>query len=361
MAIILFGGNIADLDPIEGNTLSENAGDLLGVTLTNDTLQLVDVTQIDADGSGALDDNDLGAGEVQTYDLGAGPIASVLDSTQAYTIDILLGDGTPITGISVVVIQNENGDFFIEELGGVPDALDNLNIQSITFTGIVTADATGDTLPNPDILNTRIVCFCAGTLIECPTGGKPVEALRAGELVSTLDHGAQQLRWVYSRSLDGAELDANPSLYPVRISAGMLGDGHPKRDLLVSRQHRFLVRSPIAERVTGASEVLVSAIKLTALPGIYVDETVEQVEYFHLMFDRHEIMFAEGTPSESFSLGPEALKSLPLAARCELETLYPDFAEHARAQANARPVPSGKLQKKLAQRLAKNNRPLLAS
>lgn len=84
---------------------------------------------------------------------------------------------------------------------------------------------------------------------------------------------------------------------------------------MVSRQHRMLVRSKVAERMFGRPDALVSAIKLTALPGIYVDDQVEEVEYFHILFDQHEIVWAEGAPSESMFAGPEALKSIPAVAR----------------------------------------------
>jgi len=45
--------------------------------------------------------------------------------------------------------------------------------------------------------------------------------------------------------------------------------------------------------------VLVRALHLTALPGV-ARAAVTQVTYLHLMFDRHEIIIADGTWSESF-------------------------------------------------------------
>jgi hypothetical protein len=133
-----------------------------------------------------------------------------------------------------------------------------------------------------------------------------------------------------------------------------LGNGLPKRDLLVSRQHRMLVRSKVVERMFGTQDVLVSAIKLTALPGIYVDEQVEEVEYFHILFDQHEIIWAEGALSESLFTGPEALKSIPAAARSELEVLFPELCAADYCAISAALIPSGKAQKQLIARHLKN-------
>lgn len=73
-----------------------------------------------------------------------------------------------------------------------------------------------------------------------------------------------------------------------------MGAGIPDRDLLVSPQHRVLVRSAIAQRMFGSSEVLVAAKQLLQLPGISLAEDVAGVSYVHLLFDRHEIVVSNG-------------------------------------------------------------------
>ena len=155
------------------------------------------------------------------------------------------------------------------------------------------------------------------------------------------------------------DLRANPKRLPVCILAGALGEGLPSRDLLVSRQHRMLVNSKIALRMFNSPEVLIPAIKLTALPGIFVDETIEEVEYFHLLFDRHEVIFAEGAPTESLFTGPEALKSLSAAARREIFDIFPELENTTHSPDPARLIPQGRQQAQLVARHLKNDKPLL--
>ena len=208
-------------------------------------------------------------------------------------------------------------------------------------------------------LQETMLCFAAGTLIETPAGPTPVEALRVDDAVYIVRGGTAPIRWINSSRACAIRLARAPKLAPVRITAGALGGGLPQRDLLVSRQHRMLVRSRVAERMFGAPEVLVSAIRLTALPGIYVDKSVTEVEYFHILFDTHEIIFAEGAPSESLFTGPEAMRSIPTAARAELLTLFPELATLTYTAVSAAHIPSGKEQKALVIRHAKNARALV--
>jgi hypothetical protein len=199
------------------------------------------------------------------------------------------------------------------------------------------------------------VCFAAGTRIATPRGEVPAGALRAGDAVETRDNGVQVLRWIGQRRLSAAELARRPKLRPVRIAAGALGPGCPRRELVVSPQHRLLVEGRIAERMFGAPEVLVAAIHLTRLPGIAVDAAAEDVSYVHLLFDRHEIVAAEGAAAESLHTGPEALKALSPAARAEIAALFPDLARPP-----ARPLVPGARARRLAARHAANRRALQA-
>lgn len=130
---------------------------------------------------------------------------------------------------------------------------------------------------------------------------------------------------ILSRRISRATLAANERLRPVCISQGALGQNIPARAMRVSRQHRMLVNSPITQRMFGRPEALVAAIKLIDLPGVYVEEPSEEVTYFHLLFDDHEVIFAEGAPTESFFLGPVALKTLPDATLHEITEIFPDL------------------------------------
>ncbi|WP_170426634.1 Hint domain-containing protein [Ruegeria arenilitoris] len=206
---------------------------------------------------------------------------------------------------------------------------------------------------------TGFLCFTRDTLIQTQNGPVPVQDLRTGDRIKTQDNGLQPIRWIGRRRFGSAVLSDDPRRRPVRILAGALGGGLPARDLLVSRQHRMLVQSKIAERMFGTSEVLIPAIKLTAVPGVFVDDSVDSVEYFHLLFDQHEIVFAENAPSESLFTGPEALRTLDPEARREIFDIFPELAKTSHAPEPAHFIPKGRQQSQLIARHLKNNKPLL--
>jgi len=208
--------------------------------------------------------------------------------------------------------------------------------------------------PNP---SPGAPCFTKGTNILTNKGEVPVEHLKPGDRVMATDGAFHTLRLCLSRSLRHSELLRMPQLRPVRIVAGAIGQGLPHRDLLVSRQHRMLTDSPIAQRMFGTRNVLISAIRLTALPGVFLDLSVTNVTYYHLVFDQHVTLFAEGAPSESLFTGPEALAAMPDETRQEMLLLFPEIATHA-AMDPACLIPEGRRQKKLVERHILNNKPL---
>lgn len=199
----------------------------------------------------------------------------------------------------------------------------------------------------------------AGTNILAAHGPVQVQDLRTGDLICTAENGNQSIRWIGRRRFDAIDLRANPKLRAVRICAGAFGAGLPTRCLLASRQHRMMVGSRIAQRMFGQYQVLIPAIKLTALPGIFVDCTVDSIEYFHLLLDRHEILFAESAPTESLYTGAEALKSLGPAARTEILEIFPELADENHESEPARLIPINHQQTRLIARHLKNHRPLL--
>ncbi len=272
-----------------------------------------------------------------------------------YTIEVT--DGTNTYEIGVIDYDiNGDGDYdyptaeqgyFLGFIGDVPP----LN-TTLTINGIV---ANGVSVP----VSNFVPCFVVGTEIKTPKGYKPIEKLREGDLISTAAGKAKPLRWIGKRRISKAEFSKHSKLRPVCILAGALGYGLPTRDMLVSRQHRMLLTSRIAERMFGVSKVLVSAIKLTELPGVFVDESVESVEYVHLLFDQHEIILAEGTPTESLFTGPEALKALSADARREVLTIFPEVESLDYQPEPACFIPSGKQQKKMIERHLRNKQPVV--
>ncbi|TKW63553.1 MAG: Hint domain-containing protein [Paracoccus denitrificans] len=208
--------------------------------------------------------------------------------------------------------------------------------------------------------NTNVVCFGADALIRTPTGEAAAADLAIGDLVETRDGGPQAIRWIGTRHLDAATLADNPKLRPVRIRAGALGEGLPQADLIVSPQHRMLVRSRIALKMFGAMEVLVAARQLCQIEGIDVADDLDSVTYVHFLFDAHQIVWANGAESESLFTGTEALRSVGPAAAAEIFAIFPELAAAEHDPLAARALVSSRLGRKLVVRHSQNEKPLVS-
>ncbi|MBV0911129.1 Hint domain-containing protein [Rhodobacteraceae bacterium ASV31] len=220
------------------------------------------------------------------------------------------------------------------------DDFDTLNLRGLKQYDIVdTVDVDGNSTSGrvefrdgttPDIVFSEIeeivVCFTRGTMIQTATGEKAIEDLDVGEMIVTRDHGLQPMRWVGSR-----KVPAKGRLAPIRIKAGAMKND---RDLLVSPQHRMLVEGWRAELLFNDREVLVAAKHLVNGDTIFVDEGGE-VEYFHMLFDTHELVYANGAPSESFHPGEMGFEALEDEAREEVLTLFPELRIDASAYGRA--------------------------
>jgi hypothetical protein len=163
-----------------------------------------------------------------------------------------------------------------------------------------------------------VACFVQGTLIATPKGEKPIEYLKPGDLVLTRDNGVQDIRWIGSRHIGWNTLSANPHLKPVVIRWGALDWGSPAHDLYVSPNHRILVRDHDGE------EVLAAAKQLVGNDGIEEVDAMG-VTYFHLMFERHEVILSDGLWTESFQPSDYALGTVGNEARAEILALFPEL------------------------------------
>ncbi len=246
----------------------------------------------------------LSGGDGRDFFTGIGPGSVIYGGSGGDDHDTLdlTAWGKDLTNIVFDPDSNrQNGTVeFLDEFGNV--------IGTMTFTDI----------------ETLIPCFTPGSRILTLRGEVAVERLRVGDLVLTRDNGFQPLRWVGVRQLSPRDLAAHPNFAPIRIAQGALGKGLPQRDMMVSPQHRMLMVGSRAELLFGEHEVLVAATHLVGCPGVS-RAVVPGVVYIHLLFDRHEIIQADGAWSESFQPGDLTFAGMDDAQRNELLALFPDL------------------------------------
>ncbi|MEL7215851.1 MAG: Hint domain-containing protein [Pseudomonadota bacterium] len=179
------------------------------------------------------------------------------------------------------------------------------------------------------------VCFTRGTWISTVAGPRLIETLRVGDLVLTADNGPQPLRWIGRRRYSALHVMLNREVQPVLMRAGTMG---LETDLLVSPHHRMMLRGAEAEVMFGEREVLVAATHLETELGVQRVRPEGGVEYFHLAFDSHELVFANGALSESLYLGQTGLDGIGAGGRAELALLGLLRGPSERTRPFARPV-----------------------
>lgn len=164
------------------------------------------------------------------------------------------------------------------------------------------------------------VAFTAGTMITMADGAsRMIEDIQPGEMVLTREHGAQPLR-VNAKST----MRAHGNLAPVVISAGVLGND---RDLAIAPHHRVFIYRRDTDHTAPAREVLVEAKFLIDNTRIWQREG-GYVDYYALVFDRHEIIYAEGVPAESLLVSDTTLHTMPHALSAEIHATTPKL-KHA--------------------------------
>lgn len=338
------------IDPTEGNTSAENASALVGLTIGDVENPLWEQVQsMSPSGAG------FGGGTATAYDmnntlsneqfsLDGGP-AQTFDGTSIYNATITYTDGTTAT-ITAVVFQDTDGNTYLApEFSANTDqvALEAGPIRSITFDSLFGNNYSGLTGSRETF--DAMVCFTSGTQILTPKGLKSAGTLQVGDKVWTIDNGAQTIRWIGKRTVP-----AIGNLAPIRIERGALGHGLPQEPLYVSRQHRILIASDIAQSMFGAREILVAAHQLCVLPGIETVKDLGFVTYVHFMCDAHEIVFANGMPSETLHLGEQAELALGPDAMAEIHAVFGDLTDRH----TARHVPKGRAQKQLLKRISQD-------
>lgn len=161
-------------------------------------------------------------------------------------------------------------------------------------------------------------CFASGTLIATVIGPQPVEKLCVGSSVITLDHGPQPIIWHGSRTLTfGPE---NEKQKPILFRPDALGPGCPTQELIVSPQHRILLKNGSGDAANDVNEFLGPAKAFATWAGVRVMRGKRSVTYHTLMTERHEVIFANGLGTETFYPGPQSLSFLSPEEISEITT-----------------------------------------
>lgn len=372
---VIYLGRLPLMDTTRGNITAESAGQFVGRTFGSESDPLFEDFRHLAQRTGFnnftansptnvynndADPNQRAGAQYEyfqtTADGGETWIPHAYDALATYSNStITYVDGTTAT-VQAHIFQDYNGETFWApqvEQNGFQDAMEAKPIRSLTLGTRSTPEA--NLTAYRDIWEFA-VCFAAGTLISTANGARRIETLQCSDLVLTKDNGLQAIRWIGSRKLSAADLAEYPNLHPIRIKAGALGARTPASDLVVSPQHRVLVRSTIAQRMFGSDEVLVAAKHLLEIDGIETAQDILEVEYFHFMFDAHEVVLANGAEAESLFTGPEALKAVSPKARDEILSLFPELRgmDPMAVREPARPLVKGRVGRQLADRHARN-------
>ena len=290
--------------PSNGDTITFSIPTVHVISITDNDSQLVD-------GTDDRDDEDSSQTAI-VYD----EFGDVETSGQVQPRDeITLTDGTNTYYMTEVFIAASNSYYYIFQ-----DPAPELGV-SYTVTNVGSPNSTNYS----ELSSPGITCYAPGTLIDTPDGPRAIETLRPGDLVLTVDHGPQPIRWVRQNDhpLAGADVEDKPVL----IQAGALGAGRPLTDLIVSPQHRILVGAGGQLTQYFRAAAFAPAKALTRLGGIRHMKGKTKITWIHFACDRHEVVTANSCLSESLLPGPMVLNGLTLEERRTLMNIFKCIAK----------------------------------
>jgi hypothetical protein len=267
---------------------------------------------------------DLCAGDIYQLHAHAAPMALALDRVDGLRIAAGSAVGQIDDTVALIghcILMAPDGDqveVLMLEVSQLRVALPLTPLSLRTDYTLIQVDAEPAEFRLSDL---ACASFVRGTRIMRADGTQAmIETLQPGDVILTRDHGPQPLRWIGQ-----ATLRAKGSFAPVVIGAGVLGN---LGDLCVSQHHRMFLYQRGDKRLGGRAEVLVQARYL--VDGVSVRLRIGGfVDYVSLVFDQHEILYAEGVPAESLMVTEATVTRLPDALASDLRAAFPGLRQRA--------------------------------
>lgn len=282
----------------DADTTGDGNIDLLGdlkLNFTDDgSVDPNTVIYLDTDGDGTLD---------------SGPISFTMEFGGTLPFSNKLNgvgpNNTDLRGEEIVILTLDTGErfFFLRSFLFDPDP--NTNPDAATDSQD-TFDIMDDFPNGAHNLQDLFVCYVAGTKIKTPDSAVPIETLTVGDQIVVEGNRAVPVLFIGSQTFEASSIRAFTTLRPVMIPKDSIAHNEPNADLLVSPQHRILMRAPELQTLFGLDAAFVAARDTPfARPGPVGDTT-----YIHILCPDHSVIEANGCASESLYAGDTALASL---------------------------------------------------
>ena len=135
-------------------------------------------------------------------------------------------------------------------------------------------------------------CFLKGTTVRTAGGDRRIENLAVGDLLPTAFGGMCPIQWIgrYPFKKNDPTKAWVKDVLPVRVARSALGPNIPYADLYVTKAHALLIDGllvPVCNLINGTTIALHDAGAL------------DELEYFHIKLEHHDVIYAEGVPCET--------------------------------------------------------------
>ncbi len=249
--------------------------------------------------------------ETLRVDAAGSVAATLLDFTAGDTVDLSdVPDNATLAATGTLV-------------GGVLDIYSGATLQaSLALPSFAYSQASlvvgSNNAGGTEVTTTTPPCFLAGTLIRTTKAEMPVEALQVGMHVPTVAGECRRIVWLGHRRVDCRRHPHPEKVWPVRVQQAAFAPATPQRDLLLSPDHAVF-----ADGVLIPIRALINGTTITP-------QARDEVTYFHVELDRHDILLADGLACESYlDTGNRSAFANGGAAI----QLHPDFSPEAASEA----------------------------